>query len=205
MLPTVCASASFSTTNSIPHESNDNSKTNNKNKSDDKVTTGYAFADNAIPHSTRNRERKRVVPWTEEEHILFLFGLQKVGKGDWRGISRNFVKRRTPTQVASHAQKHFLRRSNLNRRRRSGKSNGRRASLSTREHNSATEANGFVMMPTAFPMTVTPVVQPVPTENTIENLTLAQGNQSNNNVATAKIIRPVPIFPVPQASDLNLN
>jgi len=45
-------------------------------------------------------------------------GLQKVGKGDWRGISRNFVKTRTPTQVASHAQKYFLRKSNLNRRRR---------------------------------------------------------------------------------------
>ena len=58
------------------------------------------------------------VPWTEEEHKLFLLGLQKVGKGDWRGISRNFVKTRTPTQVASHAQKYFLRRSNQNRRRR---------------------------------------------------------------------------------------
>ncbi|MFS7940571.1 putative transcription factor MYB-HB-like family [Helianthus anomalus] len=39
------------------------------------------------------------IPWTEEEHKLFLLGLQKVGKGDWRGISRNFVKTRTPTQV----------------------------------------------------------------------------------------------------------
>lgn len=58
------------------------------------------------------------VPWTEEEHKLFLLGIQKVGKGDWRGISRNFVKTRTPTQVASHAQKYFLRRSNLHRRRR---------------------------------------------------------------------------------------
>ena len=58
------------------------------------------------------------VPWTEEEHRRFLFGLQKVGKGDWRGISRNFVKTRNPTQVASHAQKHFLRLNNVNRRRR---------------------------------------------------------------------------------------
>ncbi|KAL8118273.1 transcription factor MYB1R1-like [Apium graveolens] len=80
---------------------------------------GYASADDVVHHQyTASRERKRGVPWTEEEHKLFLLGLHKVGKGDWRGISRNFVKTRTPTQVASHAQKYFLRRSNLNRRRR---------------------------------------------------------------------------------------
>ncbi|XP_039691133.1 uncharacterized protein [Medicago truncatula] len=51
------------------------------------------------------------IPWTEEEHKLFSVGLQKVDKGDWRGISRNYVKTRTPSQVASHAQKYFLCRS----------------------------------------------------------------------------------------------
>ncbi|KAF8093880.1 hypothetical protein N665_0376s0025 [Sinapis alba] len=74
---------------------------------------------NDVVHaSVRNRERKRGTPWTEEEHRLFLTGLHTAGKGDWRGISRNFVKTRTPTQVASHAQKYFLRRTNQNRRRR---------------------------------------------------------------------------------------
>ncbi|XP_010539946.1 PREDICTED: transcription factor MYB1R1-like [Tarenaya hassleriana] len=90
-----------------------------KNKAD--FAVGYASADEAVPISSSsggNRERKRGIPWTEEEHKLFLLGLQKVGKGDWKGISRNFVKTRTPTQVASHAQKYFLRRSNFNRRRR---------------------------------------------------------------------------------------
>ncbi|KAF5185441.1 Transcription factor mybs3 [Thalictrum thalictroides] len=57
-------------------------------------------------------------PWTEEEHRLFLLGLQKLGKGDWRGIARNFVISRTPTQVASHAQKYFIRQSNSTRRKR---------------------------------------------------------------------------------------
>ncbi|XP_023644829.1 transcription factor MYB1R1 [Capsella rubella] len=85
------------------------------------VADGYASANDAVHiscSSAGNRERKRGVPWTENEHKRFLIGLQKVGKGDWKGISKNFVKSRTPTQVASHAQKYFLRRTNLNRRRR---------------------------------------------------------------------------------------
>ncbi|CDP14063.1 unnamed protein product [Coffea canephora] len=56
-----------------------------------------------------DQERKKGIPWTEEEHRRFLMGLQAHGKGDWRNISRNFVISKTPTQVASHAQKYFLR------------------------------------------------------------------------------------------------
>ncbi|KAM7275008.1 hypothetical protein ACFE04_016874 [Oxalis oulophora] len=56
-----------------------------------------------------NDQRRKGVPWTQEEHKLFLMGLQRYGKGDWRSISRNAVVSRTPTQVASHAQKYFLR------------------------------------------------------------------------------------------------
>ncbi|XP_068653438.1 transcription factor MYBS3-like [Aristolochia californica] len=63
-------------------------------------------------------ERKKGIPWTEEEHKTFLTGLEKFGKGDWKGISRNFVTTRTPTQVASHAQKYFLRRSCLSKKKR---------------------------------------------------------------------------------------
>jgi len=46
--------------------------------------------------------------WTDQEHELFLDGLRTCGRGDWRGISA-LIKTRTPTQVASHAQKYFLR------------------------------------------------------------------------------------------------
>ncbi|XP_058109261.1 transcription factor DIVARICATA [Magnolia sinica] len=56
-----------------------------------------------------DQERKKGVPWTEDEHRRFLIGLKKYGKGDWRNISRNLVITRTPTQVASHAQKYFIR------------------------------------------------------------------------------------------------
>ncbi|CAM8963845.1 unnamed protein product [Rhodiola kirilowii] len=57
-----------------------------------------------------HHDRKKLgVAWTEEEHMRFLIGLEKLGKGDWRGISKKYVTTRTPTQVASHAQKYFLR------------------------------------------------------------------------------------------------
>ncbi|XP_028115549.1 transcription factor SRM1-like [Camellia sinensis] len=49
---------------------------------------------------------------------LFLIGLDKYGKGDWRSISRNYVVTRTPTQVASHAQKYFIRLNSMNKDRR---------------------------------------------------------------------------------------
>lgn len=78
---------------------------------------GY-LSDGLVHSSSNARERKKGVPWSEEEHRMFLYGLEKLGKGDWRGISRNFVTSRTPTQVASHAQKYFLRQSSLNKRKR---------------------------------------------------------------------------------------
>ncbi|WVZ68072.1 hypothetical protein U9M48_017062 [Paspalum notatum var. saurae] len=60
----------------------------------------------------RREARRPGIPWSEEEHRLFLQGLEKYGRGDWRNISRFAVRSRTPTQVASHAQKYFNRQLN---------------------------------------------------------------------------------------------
>ncbi|KAL6547195.1 hypothetical protein OROMI_022916 [Orobanche minor] len=190
------------------------------------IAAGYASDDVVHPFG-RSRERKRGVPWSEEEHRLFLMGLQKVGKGDWRGISRNYVKTRTPTQVASHAQKYFLRRNNHNRRRR-------RSSLfdittdavvasavedqmnqetllqpppRTQQQKPSQNPEEFPM--STYPMGITSLVTPISITienlNPIEKLTLRQINQLNNS---PKPTRPIPVLPIPPSSkmaSLNLN
>ncbi|KAL2321382.1 hypothetical protein Fmac_030351 [Flemingia macrophylla] len=82
----------------------------------DKNSIGYLSDSDGL--ILRPQDRKKGVPWTEEEHRTFLIGLEKLGKGDWRGISRNYVTTRTPTQVASHAQKYFIRLATMNKKKR---------------------------------------------------------------------------------------
>ncbi|KAI6672187.1 hypothetical protein NL676_000093 [Syzygium grande] len=92
----------------------DNMRSSSYNKSSELAVAdppGY-LSDDPNHHSQEAKaacERKKGKPWSVEEHVTFLEGLKKLGKGDWRGISKNFVPTRTPTQVASHAQKYFLR------------------------------------------------------------------------------------------------
>ncbi|CAH1430755.1 unnamed protein product [Lactuca virosa] len=69
------------------------------------------YLSDGLPNGSSHyiHDKKKGLPWTRDEHKSFLMGLEKLGKGDWRGISKNYVKTRTPTQVASHAQKYFIR------------------------------------------------------------------------------------------------
>lgn len=53
------------------------------------------------------KERAKRTPWTTDEHDLFLKGLERFGKGNWKQISRALVTTRSPQQVASHAQKFY--------------------------------------------------------------------------------------------------
>ncbi|WZZ37964.1 hypothetical protein YC2023_034223 [Brassica napus] len=78
----------------------------------------HAGESNQGSKAKSEQERRKGIAWTEDEHRLFLLGLDKYGKGDWRSISRNFVVTRTPTQVASHAQKYFIRLNSMNKDRR---------------------------------------------------------------------------------------
>ncbi|KAL5818937.1 hypothetical protein ACOSQ4_022779 [Xanthoceras sorbifolium] len=74
----------------------------------DNTTTSSSSTTNGTGNGAK-RPRKKGILWSQEEHKLFLMGLEKYGKGNWRSISRNFVVTRTPAQVASHAQKYFIR------------------------------------------------------------------------------------------------
>ena len=49
-----------------------------------------------------------VIQWSREEHKRFLIGLKEKGRGNWNEIATKYVKTRTKSQVASHAQKYFL-------------------------------------------------------------------------------------------------
>eukprot|EP00295_Goniomonas_pacifica_P034201 CAMPEP_0175964396 /NCGR_PEP_ID=MMETSP0108-20121206/37534_1 /TAXON_ID=195067 ORGANISM="Goniomonas pacifica, Strain CCMP1869" /NCGR_SAMPLE_ID=MMETSP0108 /ASSEMBLY_ACC=CAM_ASM_000204 /LENGTH=253 /DNA_ID=CAMNT_0017292365 /DNA_START=98 /DNA_END=859 /DNA_ORIENTATION=+ len=91
---------------------------------DDKPQAVVAEADKQVAKTGDDdgeRKRRRTPrPWSEQEHNLFLMGLRQFGRGDWRSISRYFVKSRTPVQIASHAQKFFIRLQNTQKRQSRG-------------------------------------------------------------------------------------
>eukprot|EP00003_Mantamonas_plastica_P023720 TRINITY_DN430_c0_g1_i3.p1 TRINITY_DN430_c0_g1~~TRINITY_DN430_c0_g1_i3.p1 ORF type:complete len:571 (+),score=189.56 TRINITY_DN430_c0_g1_i3:32-1714(+) len=74
---------------------------------------GQRPADLISARTARRRAQKKQSSkgksWTEEEHRAFLRGLKIYGRGEWKKISQYCVPSRTSVQVASHAQKYFIR------------------------------------------------------------------------------------------------
>ncbi|XP_016510762.1 transcription factor MYB1R1-like [Nicotiana tabacum] len=70
-----------------------------------KISTTTSKKDSA----NYGRKIKKAIPWTEDEHRLFLKGLEIHGKSNWAKISKDFLPNRTHIQIASHAQKYFMR------------------------------------------------------------------------------------------------
>ncbi|XP_074272044.1 uncharacterized protein LOC141595965 [Silene latifolia] len=68
--------------------------------------------------SSTTVRKKTKTQWSGDEHKLFLLGLRKYGKGDWKSISRNYVITKSSTQVASHAQKYYKRHDQSTARRK---------------------------------------------------------------------------------------
>ncbi|XP_044372832.1 transcription factor MYBS1-like [Triticum aestivum] len=61
------------------------------------------------------QEKNRAVPWTPDEHRLFLAGIKEHGVGKWQKLAREFVPTRNASQIASHYQKYSIRQQKLRR------------------------------------------------------------------------------------------
>ena len=60
-------------------------------------------AETISPHDTEG------IPWSEEEHRLFLVAVDKFGRDDYDNISQHYVVTRSADQVAAFAFKYFAR------------------------------------------------------------------------------------------------
>jgi len=76
-----------------------------QSESESNTTTGFQVC----TRDTKEPNGIRRGAWTPDEHDRFLDGLRFHGRGKWSQIASQYVMTRTPTQVASHAQKYFER------------------------------------------------------------------------------------------------
>ncbi|CAM0885249.1 unnamed protein product [Alopecurus aequalis] len=78
-------------------------------------------SEKAAKHKSGRKRRKgaegrnKAVPWSEDEHKLFLAGIREHGTGKWQMLSRDFVTTRNASQIASHYQKYTIRQAKLRR------------------------------------------------------------------------------------------
>ncbi|XP_050918077.1 transcription factor MYBS3 [Lathyrus oleraceus] len=59
---------------------------------------------NTFPFPNGSRFR---VPWSQQEHDLFVMGLTEYGKGKWSKIAKHYVCNKTPQQVQCYARSFF--------------------------------------------------------------------------------------------------
>ncbi|KAI9124662.1 hypothetical protein K1719_004584 [Acacia pycnantha] len=75
------------------------------------IELGLVQLSQYLDSSANNQPPKynRRSSWTLEEHTLFLLGVKKYGWGHWKNVSKYAVMTRDASQVASHAQKFYIR------------------------------------------------------------------------------------------------
>jgi len=72
-------------------------------------STDHTDSANSADEQRNDECRIRRGVWSHDEHDRFLDGLRQHGPSKWKIIAREYVRTRTPSQVASHAQKYFIR------------------------------------------------------------------------------------------------
>ncbi|WJX23943.1 hypothetical protein P8452_13112 [Trifolium repens] len=91
------------------YNNNNNNIREVQNQAESVSISGLDQAIQQEEQAQEQQQRRKVFHWTNEEHMLFLEGLQVCKKGKWKEISQKYVKTKTSTQIASHAQKYFKR------------------------------------------------------------------------------------------------
>ncbi|WJX56231.1 hypothetical protein P8452_41906 [Trifolium repens] len=156
----------------------------------------------SIPEETQaaaNRAHRKRKHWKEDEHRQFLKGLKKYQRGQWKEISEEFVTTRTPSQIASHAQKYYERQDTAQKEQKKRRSihdttidkNGRLVTLPIKKQNEIPIAQEIDEIPSIEQQNNTSslVTQPIDEQNEIPL------NDSNNGDLVTPPIEPLQEHP----------